>query len=313
MIVVYLALAGIGAYWALKYVRNSMIDEVKKLFVQVREKEDAFSKHNEEILKLTENLTKKKAKVLDEIDSLKAAIKLHLKEKEELETAEGLNKKEEARILKLDEMIKKKREDILKHEANDEIKKLEKELDTLREKGKHIVKVDLFDFNVTQKYFLSKHAQKLVKQAKEAAQKGLGCIIIHTSSGENIHFLKFKKFMIIEGGTYFHNPAKVRNSWFNVPVLHFDEGDPEPKDMGNTMHYPMSAEELTSLIYDQKLPDNKGNGFALNRYVLWGIAGLAAAWWLWSVYSGDNSSSGAAASAGKAAADAAVNTTLVVR
>lgn len=310
MIMIYLLLAGIVGYWAIKYIRKSMIDEVKKLFVQVREKEDAFSKHNDEVLELTEKLTKKKVKVLDEIDSLKAAIKLHLKEKEELETAEGLNKKEESRILKLDEMIKKKKEEILNHEANTEIKSLEKELDILKEKGKHIVKVDLFDFNVTQKYFLSKHAQKLVKQAKEAAQKGLGCIIIHTSSGEKIYFMKFKKFMIIEGGTYFHNPAKVRNSWFNVPVLHFDEGDPEPKDMGNTMHYPMSAEELTSLIYDQKLPDQKESGFMISRYLIWGLAAAAAAWWLWSVYSGDSST---AASAGKAAADAVINTTTVVK
>lgn len=262
----------LGGYYGFKGIRKSILDQLNNRFVSIREKGDAFDLHNEEIIKKSQELTELKAEVLELKEKEERKIKLKEEKLKELKDKNNPNQKDLTQIEKLEGEIKESRDFYKNIDKAEEIEKVEKELEDLNKKSKHLAKIDLFDLAPVEKYFLSKHALKLIEKARKNAEKGLGAVEIHNEVGSKLYFRKYDKIMVIDGKTYFHNPAKVKAySWYGVPVEHFDEGDPEAKDMGNTMFYPMGAKEMTALIFDQKIPDQDKKGFELNRYVLYGV------------------------------------------
>lgn len=257
--------------YAFKTIKKNILKRLEERFVSIRETSDAFTVHNKKIIEKSQKLNNLKASLLEKKEREERKILSKENEVKELKQKEKLNKKQETKLEKLLEQISKHNKNIVDLENNSKVEELEKEIKELNLKSKHIAKIDLFDIAPVERYFLSKHAIKLIEKARKNAEKGLGAVEIHTEVGSKLYFMKYKKIMVIDGKTYFHNPAKVKNSWYGVPVEHFDDGDPEAKDMGNTMFYPMGGNELTALIYDQKLPDQDKSGFEINRYVLYGV------------------------------------------
>lgn len=261
----------LGGYYGFKGIRKSILDQLNERFVSIREKADAFDLHNEKIIEKSQELTRLKAEVLEIKEKEERQINLKEVKLKELKDKNNPTTKDLQAQEKLEKEIKDHKELLKNIDNAEEIQAVEKELEDLNKKSKHLAKIDLFDLAPVEKYFLSKHALKLIEKARKNAEKGLGAIEIHNEVGSKLYFRKYAKIMVIDGKTYFHNPAKVKGSWYGVPCEHFDEGDPEAKDMGNTMFYPMGGNELTALIYDQKIPDQDKKGFELNRLVLYGV------------------------------------------
>lgn len=297
----------IGIRYGFKAIRKSILDQLNERFVAIREKGDAFDLHNEKIIEKSQELTELKAEILEIKEKEERQIQVKENKLKELKNKNNPNQKDLQIQTKLEKEIKDHKE-ILKNIDNaEEIQLIEKELEELHKKSKHLAKIDLFDLAPVEKYFLSKHALKLIEKARKEAEKGLGAVEIHNEVGSQLYFRKFSKIMVIDGKTYFHNPAKVKNSWYGVPVEHFDEGDPEAKDMGNTMFYPMGGDELTALIYDQKIPDLDKKGFEINRYVLYGVMAVVMIVYLIWILTKDQSQ------AVEVAKTVAQNTTTIVK
>ena len=279
------------AYFMGKYIISTISRKLDKTFMAIRESEDEYYKLSQEKSKIFEELQKEKSKIFEEIEKKQNKLNELKKEIFEIQSNETLNSTQKG-------LITKKQNDVLKLEIeieklySKEYDKQEKDISEIDLRLSKIIKVDLTDFNFVEQFILTKHTKKLIKESRKRAERGFGVVIVHNEAGEKIYIKRYQKRMLINGGIYFHNPAMVKLSWFGVPVEHFDDGDPEPKNMGNNWYYPMGAEEIAATMYDQKVPteDNFNIKSDIARYIMYAVFAGLAIYWLFSVYSGDGAS-----------------------
>jgi hypothetical protein len=297
-------IGGIGIYQFLKKKHKEILKKLEEDFILIRETADNFEIMQDKITNKQVELQDLKAGVYSIIEDKENQNKDLESQYNELMKKDNKTQKENEKLSKIRDKIKKN-DDVIKEAANSEqIEKIEKDIEELKNTQKKYAKIDLSDLNPSSQFYINEQTKKLIKKAKDQVEKGIGVVEIHSDIGSKLYFKKYRKIMVIDGKTYFHNPAKVRNSWYGLPVIHFDEGDPEAKNMGNTYTYPMSGEEITATIFDQKIPEeDKSNGFEINRMVLYAVMVVVMiAFVIYIFFSGDSTT----------ATTVAQNTTTVV-
>jgi len=245
-------------YFGMKGLVRQVGNNLNKKLVYVRQKSDKFNKLEDELVTLQEEYNKQKQKTYKLVNNNYDIISKNIKKIEILEIKDDkgeLDSKERKDLEKLkNNNSKLEKENFkLKNDFNNKTKDIHSSISKLKKDMLKNVKVSLDDFTLTEKFLLTRSVRRVIKDARKKSLDGFGAVEVFEPTGSKLYFKKFKKIMNVNGTIRFYNPVNVNKSWTGLPTLYYDDNDPEPKNINNYI-YPMGAEEIAAVMFDQNLP-----------------------------------------------------------
>lgn len=289
---IILLIAAPVLYWGIRFIGMQISKDLKNKFVNIREDKDEYYSYTQTKTKILDDMTKIKVENFKKESKIKIDMKIVQDKIDIIEdeySAEGyaVPDSEQKKLDNYKKQLLKKIEDIKKIKDSQKIKDYEKQINEIDIKLSQSVKVDFNDFNLLEKFYLNKHSKKLIKDSLKKVEKGFGAIVIHNKAGEKIYFRKYQKRMLIDKAIYFYNPAQVKTAWFGMPVIHYDEFDPEAINLGGDWLYPMGGQEMATLIFDQNVPKDETKdktNFMIGKYGMYAAFAIAAIYWIYSSF-----------------------------